>query len=121
MAVPASELRAQIAMTAAFVNTRPVDVVMTPYEWTSDGSGGRKKTAAAPRTPQRVRFVEGDIGRRLSDIGEQYVQAATILAVPDAVIAVDDEFDWDGGRWRVEEVLFPNEYEIRATVLRYGR
>lgn len=108
-------------MTAAFINTRPVDVVLTPYALAGDGQGGKKKTASPPRPPQRVRFVEEALGRRVTEIGEQYVQAATILALPDAVIAIDDEFLALGGLWRVDEIQFPNEYEIRATVLRYGR
>jgi hypothetical protein len=121
MPVPAGELRVQIAMTAAFINTRPVDVILTPHAFVDDGSGGKKKTASPSRPPQRIRFIEDGITTRFTEIGKQYVQAANILALPGTAIAVDDEFTWEGGLWRVDAIQFPNEWSVRATVLRYGR
>lgn len=121
-ATPEGELRVQIALTAAFINTRPVDLVFTPMTTAPDGSGGKRRVPLRPpRPPQRMRFVEDATGRRVTDTGTQYVQAATLLALPTAAIAVEDEFTWNGGLWRVDELMFPNEYEIRAVVLRYGR
>lgn len=121
MAVPAGELRVQIAVTAAYINTRPVDVVLVPQTFVGDGSGGKKKTPGPPRPPQRVRFIEDGGTTRRTEIGSQYVQAATLLCLPEMAIAVNDEFTWDGSTWRVDSLEFPNEWSVRASVLRYGR
>lgn len=121
MPTPAAELAVQKRMTQAFIDTRPETIVLTPMVQAPDGSGGRKKTPGRPRPPQQVRFIEDGITRSVSEIGTQYTQAARLLAMPSTQIAVDDEFTWGGGTWRVEEIEFPNEYEIRATILRYGR
>lgn len=120
----AVELAAQVAITEGFIATRPVVLTLTPTSNVPDGKGGTKRTPAAPRTPQQMRFVESGSLRadlRSTETGEQWAQDAMLLAMPDAVIAVGDEFSWDGSTWRVEEVLFPNDYEVRASVVRYGR
>lgn len=124
MPVPAAELAAQTKITEAFINSRPVTLVLTPYTQAKDGSGGRKKTPGPPRPPQVMRFIEQVTVRNLSartDLGSEYVEEATLLLMPDAAIAPNDEFDWDGSRWRVDSMQFPNEWSIRAAVLRYGR
>lgn len=121
MATPVSELAVQTAMTAAYIGTRPVSIILTPYSMLPDGSGGKKRTAAPPRTPQQVRFIEETLARRTGEIGEQFVQAAELLCMPEMEIAVNDEFTAMGGLWKVEEIYFPNEWSVRATVLRYGR
>jgi len=118
---PEGELRVQIAQTAAFVNTRPVDIVFIPMTMAGDGSGGRKKTASTPRPPQRMRFVEQSDNISATEIGSQYSQVATLLGVPVVVMKVNDEFQWDGDTWLVHDIQFPNEWSIRATVLRYNR
>ena len=124
MPISATELKAQLAQTDAFVKTRPETIVLTPYEYVADGSGGKKKTALPARDPQVVRFVEivsSRSDRRLTEVGEQYSQMATIIAMPTVVMEPEDEFDWDGDTWHVQEIAFPNEWSLRATVLRYGR
>jgi len=118
------ELAAQVAVTEGFIATRPVTLTLTPIEKVADGKGGTKRVPADPRTPQVMRFIESGSLRadlRTTDTGEQWTQDAVLLAMPDAAIAVNDEFEWDGSTWHVEEVLFPNGYEVRATVLRHGR
>lgn len=121
MAVPADELRVQIAITAAYINTRPVEVVLTPHSLAGDGTGGKKRAPGPPRPAQRVRFIEDGDSTRRTEIGSQYVQVATLLCLPAMAIAVEDEFTWDGSKWRVDKLEFPNEWSVRATVLRYGR
>lgn len=118
------ELAAQVAITEGFINTRPVTLTLTPITKVADGKGGSKRTPGPARSPQVMRFIESGSLRadlRSTDTGEQWAQDAILLAMPDATIFVNDEFVWDGSTWRVEEVLFPNGYEVRATVLRYGR
>lgn len=124
MPVPAGELAVQTRLTETFINSRPVTITLTPITWSKDGSGGRKKTPGPPRTPQVVRFIEQVTVRNLSartDIGSQYVEEATVLLMPDAIIEPNDEFEWDGSTWRVDSLQFPNEWSKRAAVLRYGR
>lgn len=121
MTLPTVELAAQIAITRAYVNTRPVSLVLTPYTFDGDGSGGRKKIASSPRPAQVARFLEGTSSDASTELGSQYTQSATLMAEPTFEIAVNDEFFWDGSTWRVDAIEFPNGYEIRATVLRYGR
>ena len=118
------ELAAQVSITEGFIATRPETLTLIPIDKVPDGKGGLKRSPGAARSPQTMRFVESGSLRadlRSTDTGEQWAQDAILLAMPDAQIDIDDEFDWDGSRWKVEEVLFPNGYEIRATVLRYGR
>lgn len=120
----AVELAAQVAVTEGFISTRPVTLTLVPMRKVPDGKGGMKRTASPARPPQIMRFVESGSLRadlRSTDTGEQWAQDAVLLAMPDAAIEVDDEFEWDGSTWKVEEILFPNGYETRATVLRYGR
>lgn len=120
----AVELAAQVAITEGFIATRPETIVLTPREEEPDGSGGTRWVDAPPRSPQQMRFVESGSMRsdaRTTEVGEQWAQEAVLLAMPDALIAVNDEFFWDGSTWKVDELMFPNGYEIRATVLRYGR
>jgi hypothetical protein len=122
--VPAAELAVQTRLTQTFINSRPVTITLTPHTWSKDGSGGRKKTPGPPRTPQVVRFIEQVTVRNLSartDIGSQYAEEATVLMMPDAEVAPNDEFEWDGSTWRVDSLQFPNEWSKRAAVLRYGR
>lgn len=120
------ELAAQIAVTEAFIQTRPVSLTLVPYEKISDGTGGKKLSALPPRAPQQMRFVEksrtSSTGSetRLTETGEQWAQEAILLSMPDSIIEEEDRFSWDGSTWKVLEVLFPNEYETRATVARYG-
>lgn len=121
------ELAAQVAVTEGFIGTRPVTLVLTPHEKISDGTGGKKLSALPPRPPQIMRFIEaGRTGStagaetRPTETGEQWAQQATLLGMPDAAIAEEDTFPWDGATWKVLEVLFPNGYETRATVARYG-
>ena len=121
MPVPAAELAVQTRLTAAYIDTRPESIVFTPVTYAKDSSGGKKKTPGQPGPPQRVRFIEEGISRRLSDLGSQYVASAELLALPDAAISVDDEFTFGGGVWRVDKIEFPNGWSVRATVLRYGR
>lgn len=124
MPVPAAELAVQLKVTEAFVNTRPVSLVLTPITWGADGKGGKRKTAGAPRPAQTFRFIEQVTVRNLSartDIGSQYVEEATLLALPSVVVEPNDEFTWDGSLWRVDSLQFPNEWSVRAAVLRYGR
>lgn len=118
----AVELAVQVAVTEAFIATRPVALTLVPHEKVSDGSGGFRLVPQPPRTPQQMRFVES-AGSDISptEIGEQFRERATLLGMPDAAIAVNDEFEWDGSTWKVIEMLFPNGYEVRATVARYGR
>lgn len=120
----ADELAAQLRQTQAFINTRPVTLTLTPHTLAADGSGGQQLTAGIPRDPQVFRFIEVvslRSDRRVTDVGEQYMKDATLLGMPDAVIAPQDTFEWSGYTWTVMEIEFPNGYEVRALVSRYGR
>lgn len=118
------ELAAQIRQTRAFIDANPLTVVLTPHTREADGSGGRKLVAGEPRQPQTVRIMETASTRmaaRPTEVGEGYQQEATLLALPDAVVEVNDMFPYSGGTWRVIELLLPIGYEIRAVVVRHGR
>lgn len=119
-----AELEVQIRLTKAFINTRPETIVLTPYDEASDGAGGRRYVPLPARPPQVVRFVESGSLRsniRSTETGDQYEQDSNLIMMPDGQIAVDDRFVWDNSTWRVSDLGFPNDYEIRATVVRYGR
>lgn len=118
------ELAAQIEQTRAFIAARPITVVLTPHTREGDGSGGKKLVAGEPRAPQVMRLTDTASIRqraRSTEVGEQHVEESVLLAMPDAAIAPYDTFDAYGATWQVKELLFPLDYEIRATVVRYGR
>lgn len=121
----AQELAAQIRQTEAYIATRPVELVLQPHAYQADGTGGRRLVATAGvRQPQTMRFIEPSTMSardRTTLEGSQYSQEAILLMMPDAEADVNDQFEWDGDTWRVTEVLFPNGWSKRATVLRYGR
>lgn len=119
-----NELDVQIGITKAFINTRPVTLVLIPHAAASDGTGGKRLDPFPDRPPQVCRFVESGSNRadiRRTETGEQWTQDAVLLMMPDAMVAINDTFEWDGSTWKVDELQFPNEYEVRAVVLRHGR
>lgn len=124
MTDPVAELAVQIEQTRAFIDSNPVTLELVPHLREPDGKGGKRTTALPPRPPQVLRMVESNSlrsNRRITEVGEQWEMEATLLGMPDAQVAIDDTFPWNGDEWRVEEISFPNGYEVRASVIRLGR
>lgn len=117
-----AELAIQREMTRAFINTDPVDVVLTRRERISNDSGGYVLAFPSPLPSQRVKFIpQQDVALRgdTSD-GTLAEQRYVLLGVYDADFKQDDEFTLNGRRYRIGNVKEPNGYERKAEVTHLG-
>lgn len=120
----AAELRAQRAITAAFVDANYQEIVLIPQIETKTSTGGKTWTDGAPRAPQRFHVIERVSSARIDTRvpgGEMRAEDFTLLGYWDAEIEVKDHFYFQGGHWEIQSIEFENGYERRASVIRYGR
>lgn len=121
-----AELAVQIENTRAFVAADYVEVVLERSLAVGNGAGGLRRTGWVPLAPQTARLVPGGAGAGegvaeavLLD-GKQYTVAFTLVALPSFDILAEDEFDHEGGRYRVASVWRPGGYETKAKVVSRG-
>lgn len=117
------ELRSQRKITAAFINSAPVEIILTPREMQKTSTGGRKYTEQPPRLPQTFKIVEHTSSASSTRVpgGEEQETEFTLVGYHDAQIGALDIFTLRGSQWEVTEVLWHNGWETRAEVTRFGR
>lgn len=120
------DLAVQRQLTLAFIDQKPVDVVLTPHTRERTPTGGYKEVAGPPRDPITLTFVEtsaqGGWPKPVPTLdGVERVAEMEIVAPWGSPIAVDDTFTFQGKDWEVIGVFFDNEYETRALVASRGR
>lgn len=115
---------ANIALTKAFINVNPVDIVLQPATKTNDGMGGHVRTPAAPRVSQRFTLLEpSDSGYReptASSDGSQLTIDFLMLGMPDAIVDEDDVFTYEAKEYKIASIMVDNGYEKRAMVIKHG-
>ena len=117
------ELDTQRAITVAYIATQPAVVTLIPRAKVNTANGV-SFTAGTPRAPQTVRMNEpGDSGRRTpigTNDGIQRDVDYVLLGEYDAVVANNDVLVYRGQEYVVIQVMTPNDYEVRAMVVRHG-
>lgn len=126
MTTPSLELTVQRKLTKAFIDTKPIELVLRPRVRAETPSGGFRWEDGQPRPAQTLRIVEPSTHvnlapepRRTND-GEQRKIEFLLLGEWDAVIGQDDTFTYQGREWQVVELAYDNGWEQRASVARYG-
>lgn len=116
------ELAVQRRLTKAFIDTAPVALQLVPRVKNRKPSGGFAWEEQPPRSSQVFKLIEpGTIPLPIRTVdGVQREVEFELLGVHDAVIGQHDVFSHGGHRWEVLEVAFPNGWEQRALVARYG-
>ena len=110
-------------LTLAFIETMPVNLVLTPHTYVKTDAGGTVATPGSPKGVQRLRFVELDTRPndpvRTQD-GIERRADFILLGSWDADIAVNDTLTYDGDDFTVIEMYYDNGWETRAKVARHG-
>lgn len=112
--------------TEAFINAKPVSIILTPQVKTRQASGGYKLADGVARAPQTFRIVELGLNQtppilQLTD-GKQREAEFLLLGLHNASIAIDDYWTASDGReWLVGDIVRSNLYETRALVTERGR
>lgn len=118
----ASELDIQKELTAAFIATSPIELVLTPYGRTETPTGGYIEGALPARPMQTFKLIQlsENADPVLGQDGIMRRMDFTLLGLWDAEIAVRDRFSYKGGDFTVEALMMDLEYETRALVRRCG-
>lgn len=117
-----NDLSVQRKLTAAFIATQPVELVLTPRVRERQPTGGTKWVEQTPRPPQTLRLVEPGgypAPVRTAD-GKERVVEYMLLGMPEDTIGVYDVFEAFGDRWEVVFLYHENGWETRAEVARHG-
>ncbi len=122
----ATELDVQRNLTDWFIRTRPIELVLTPRDYVSDGAGGWTWVTGAPRTAQTLRMIESNDKSGVGNIvraadGTQREVEMELLGAHDSLIEADDTFSHQGGDWLVLQLFYDNDWSVRAQVARYGQ
>lgn len=124
--IPDIELSIERDLTKAFIDTMPIELILTPRTRTKTSSGGFLFVNGSPRAPQIMRLVEynSEIGQgpeaSFGNSARQRYSQYQLLAEWDALLEVDDIFSYDNDDWNVVEMLYNNQWEKRARVERFG-
>lgn len=121
------ELDVQRRLTAEFIRTQPVVLVLKPRVKGRTATGGFEWQNGVPRPAQTMRLIEAATGQGLP-AREPVVTADGIarrvelmlLGEWDATIGLFDVFTHDGYDWEIVEMAHFNGWERRASVARHG-
>lgn len=123
----ATELKYQRVATRAFIEANPMLVELTPRVPVKTKTGTTYDEQPA-RPAQMMRLVDqtrtfgAEPGKQQAADGVQRRMQYQLLGLHDSAIGLHDVWtDADGIRWEVIDLLPPNGYEQRATVIRYGQ
>lgn len=113
--------RYHLRLTEAFINERPVDVILMRPVVVEDFSGGYVSSGSSPLPSQTVRkvaspFVRDAAARVITD-GDQNRPSFTLIGMPDVDILKDDTFEIDGVWHRVTSVSRIPEWRVAADVV----
>jgi hypothetical protein len=121
-----AELRAQKAITRAFILAQPSSIALQPVIVAKTASGGTTREHAAPREAQILRLIDQSTisgnspGANRAEDGSQTKATHQLLGEYDATMAVGDWWESGGLRYEIVELLPFNGYERRAKVTQYG-
>lgn len=117
-----SEIDIQRKLTLAFIDTAPVMINLVPRVRAKQPAGGFSFQDQTPRGPQRMRLVEPS-GLPILLTGSDGVQREMemiLLGRWDCDLEKYDIFDFGGRAYEVAQLYFPNGWEQRAEVIRFG-
>lgn len=115
-----AELRAQRALTSAFILANPSLITLYPRTRVRQANGGYRQARDAARSSQIMRVIEQAPPSVITlEDGTQRSLDYVLLAEWNATIAKGDVFDFAGDTCLVIDVYHNNGYEIRADVVRY--
>lgn len=122
MAVLDSE--AHLALTRAFIDQRPLPVVVMRSAKVATPDGGTKKGAPVARPAQTVRIVEmlraQATTTRTTDDGDQVIPSHVAIAMPDTDFQRKDIFTAYGERWEVVHVSRLPEWRLSLELYSRG-
>jgi hypothetical protein len=121
-----NELRLQKKNTAAFIAAKPTQIILIPRTFANTGNG-KRWTDAPAREAQIFRLIDQtrtngpEPGTVLAVDGKQRKAEFQLLGEVGRTIGLYDYWiDADGIRFEVANLIYDNEYEVRAQVIRYG-
>lgn len=121
------ELKYQRRNTLAFIRANPTMIALVPRNAVKTKTGV-VYDEQPPRDAQLMRIVDqtrtfgAEPGKQQAADGVQRRMQYQLLGAHDSTIGLHDVWtDADGIRWEVIDLLPPNGYEQRATVIRYGQ
>lgn len=123
----AIERAVQQKITRYFIEANPLKIVLVPQVSARTASGGVHKTDGTPRAAQRLRLIDqssaagNSPGLSRTTDGAERKATHQLLGETGALMAVDDYWLADGGRYVITEMLPDNGYETRALVTFHGR
>lgn len=124
--ISAIELSTQRLLTKAFIDTMPIELVLTPRTKVKTATGGTDFVEETPRAAQVMRLIEytSEIGQApeasFGNVARQRYSQYELLGEWDAQLEVYDIFEFDNDKWNVVELLYNNQWEKRARVERFG-
>ena len=116
------EIDIQRRHTIAFIETAPAMITLVPRARAKQPAGGYAFQTLTPRSPQRMRLVEPS-GLPVLLIGSDGIQRELemiLLGRWDADLERYDIFEYGGRSYEVAQLYFPNGWESRAQVIKFG-
>lgn len=119
----AAELKAQRANTKAFIAANPSVLTLIPRVRFKSGTGVSYQDQPA-RPPQTFKLIDQSTsssptpGLVQTSDGRERLTDYIMLGEPDVEIALWDYWTDANGTWEVAQIFPPNQYEVRAAVVR---
>lgn len=109
-------------LTKAFIDVRPVSLVLTPRSRQKKPAGGWAWVAGAPRSPEVFTIIEPSSAPRptVTLDGIERVVEFEVLGEWGSPMSVGDVFVHSGKDWEVVELWIDNGYETRGLVSARG-
>jgi hypothetical protein len=109
-------------LTIAFIQTAPAVIILTPRARVKQPAGGFAYQSMASRAAQTMRLVEPS-GLPILLTGSDGVQRELemiLIGEWNADLERYDIFEYGGRSYEVAQLYFPNGWESRAEVIRFG-
>ena len=122
VAVEGLEIDVQRRLTRAFIDTMPVMITLRPRVRAKQPAGGFAFQELSARDVQKMRLVEPS-GLPILLTGSDGVQRELemiLIGTWDCELEKYDVFDFGGRSYEVAQLYFPNNWESRAEVIRFG-
>lgn len=115
-----------LRQTQAFIEVRPIEIIIERTKRVPDGRGGftLEPAPGSPLPPQRVRKVGsariGATVERVTSDGKTVIPSSTLIAFPNADIQRYDKFVLEGITHEVVDVSILPEWRLSAEVYEEG-
>lgn len=121
MTLHPAELKAQMRLSAAFIEADVRTVILQRRTRTDDGAGGTLVGEPVPVFPQQMRLIPQEDGAtaRTTAEGETATPEFMLMGMPDVDMARFDEFVLDGTRYQIV-YIDDRKYEVKGEVIRLG-